>query len=248
MKPPEFEAVRLSEIDSDRFGIVIARTTMISSENMEFALDFCNSNHVKMLIARCATTDLPTVQRLEQAGFLLMDTLVYFTFNLSKHSIPELAEGEVMRFYQSGDESHVEMVASESFRGYMGHYHADQRLDKAKCDAGYISWAVRSCVSRDVADEVLIAESDGEIVGFATLKLNSDEESEGVLFGVSPKAQGRGLYRLMMMNAMHWSKQQGRSRMIVSTQVTNIAVQKVWSRLGFEPSHSYYTFHKWFDV
>ena len=35
--------------------------------------------------------------------------------------------------------------------------------------------------------------------------------------------------------------------MVLSTQVTNLAVQKVWSRLGFEPSRSYYTFHLWFD-
>jgi hypothetical protein len=25
-------------------------------------------------------------------------------------------------------------------------------------------------------------------------------------------------------------------------------VQKVWCRQGFEPSKSYYTFHKWFDA
>jgi hypothetical protein len=34
--------------------------------------------------------------------------------------------------------------------------------------------------------------------------------------------------------------------MLISTQITNVAVQKVWTRLGFEPSRSYYTFHKWF--
>jgi GNAT superfamily N-acetyltransferase len=84
-------------------------------------------------------------------------------------------------------------------------------------------------------------------VGFATLRLNNPEEGEGVLFGVGPLAQGQGIYRSFMIHGMEWCLQQGMTRMVVSTQITNIAVQKVWTRLGFEPSHAYYTFHKWFD-
>jgi GNAT superfamily N-acetyltransferase len=111
-----------------------------------------------------------------------------------------------------------------------------------------MSWAVRSCVSKDVANEVLIAERDGRVVGFATLRINSPQEGEGVLFGVAPEAQGLGIYRSFMLSGMQWCRQQGVQRMLVSTQITNIAVQKVWCRVGFEPSHSYYTFHKWFTA
>jgi len=46
---------------------------------------------------------------------------------------------------------------------------------------------------------------------------------------------------------MEWSLSKGVRRMVVSTQVINIAVQKTWVRLGFEPIRGYYTFHKWFD-
>jgi len=48
------------------------------------------------------------------------------------------------------------------------------------------------------------------------------------------------------LGALRWFEARGRSRMLISTQITNVAVQKVWIRLGFEPSKSYYTFHKWF--
>jgi len=84
------------------------------------------------------------------------------------------------------------------------------------------------------------------IVAFATLRRNSAEEGEGVLFGVAPEAQGRGIYRSLMIGAMLWFRTRGTARMVVSTQVTNAAVQKVWTRLGFEPWKSNYTFHKWF--
>jgi GNAT superfamily N-acetyltransferase len=141
----------------------------------------------------------------------------------------------------------VKQVAADSFRGYSGHYHADERLRRSQCDEIYTDWARRSCLSRDVAGEVLIADIDGRVAGFATLKLNSPEEGEGVLFGVAPWAQRRGIYRSFMVRGMEWCAGKGAKRMIVSTQIVNTAVQKVWTRIGFEPSHAYYTFHKWFD-
>jgi hypothetical protein len=49
-----------------------------------------------------------------------------------------------------------------------------------------------------------------------------------------------------MVNGLKLCKKQQVKRMVISTQVTNVAVQKVWCRVGFEPANSYYTLHKWF--
>jgi GNAT superfamily N-acetyltransferase len=184
---------------------------------------------------------------MEREGFLLMDTLVYYRYDLTQSPLPGDNAKVPVRPMRPGEEERVRDVATESFRGYFGHYHADERLDRAKCDEVYVSWAYRSCVSREVADEVLVADLNGSIVGFATLRLNSAEEGEGVLFGVAPSAQGQGVYRSFMIRGMQWCLSNRAKRMVVSTQITNIAVQKVWTRLGFGPSYSYYTFHKWFD-
>jgi GNAT superfamily N-acetyltransferase len=148
---------------------------------------------------------------------------------------------------KAGEEETIKLIAEEMFRGYYGHYHADERLDRTKCDEAYISWAFRSCVSKDAADEVLVAELGGALAGFATLRLNTEEEGEGILFGVIPSAQRYGIYRSFMINGMKWCVSKGASRMVVSTQIINTAVQKVWARLGFEPGQAYYTFHKWFE-
>jgi GNAT superfamily N-acetyltransferase len=107
---------------------------------------------------------------------------------------------------------------------------------------------VRSCTASDVADEVLVAEKGGEVLGFATLRLNSPAQGEGVLFAVVSAAQGQGIYRSFMIGGMHWCAARGATSMVVSTQLTNIAVQKVWVRVGFEPDHATYTFHKWFEA
>ena len=237
-----------SEIDSARFGIRVARASPITPGDLDGVLDFCAANAIALLIGRCAATDLSAAQMMEDNGFFLTDTLVYYSFDLGKHSIPADSPRALIRPIRPGDEAQVERVAASAFRGYYGHYHADPKLDRAKCDEGYVSWAVRSCTSRQVATDVLVAELENKIVGFATLRLNSPEEGEGVLFGVATEAQGMGIYRSFMVGGMHWCKEQDVRRMVVSTQVTNVAVQKVWCRVGFEPAHSYYTFHKWFDA
>jgi GNAT superfamily N-acetyltransferase len=242
----ELETVTFSEIDSLRFGVRVARAR-VTLENFSQVMDFCSAERIDMLIARCATTNLGTVQKMEASGSLLTDTLVYYSFDLVKRAIPDDTPRALVRKIVPGDQAHVERVATVAFQGYYGHYHADPRLDPRKCDEGYVSWAARSCASRQVATEVLVAEYNDKIVGFATLRLNSAEEGEGVLFGVAPEAQGVGIYRSFMVSGMRWCKEQEAKRMIVSTQVTNVAVQKVWCRVGFEPAYSYYTFHRWFN-
>ncbi len=239
--------VSLSAIDTERWGVQTARAPLVTSDSLPSVIRFCRANDVVLLIARCATSDLRAAQGMEREGFELMDTLVYYVRSLVKSPIPEDIGKVPVRPIRPGEEEGVKSVAAESFAAYYGHYHADERLDRDQCDDTYRSWAYRSCISRDVADEVLVAHLEGSIVGFATLRVNNPQECEGVLFGVAPSAQGRGIYRSFMIHGMHWSLSKKATRMVVSTQVTNIAVQKVWTRLGFELKDSYYTFHKWFD-
>jgi RimJ/RimL family protein N-acetyltransferase len=242
-----FNKVRLSKIDEERFGILIAKAEDFTYSNLPTILDFCHSKKVAMLIARCQTRDLKTAQAMEKEGFLLMDTLVYYTRNLLRKPPPKDITNIPIRAIQPGEEHVVKKIAEKAFQGYFGHYHADEKLDRAKCDEIYSDWAYRSCVSKDVADEVLVANQGGTVLGFATLCINTPDEGEGVLFGVIPEAQGRGIYNSFMIKGMEWCLSNNARRMNVSTQIQNIAVQKVWSRLGFEPNHSYFTFHKWFD-
>jgi GNAT superfamily N-acetyltransferase len=245
MANSEGGTIAFSDVDSERFGVRVARAHVVR-ENLPLVLDFCAAERINLLIARCATNELRIAQEMEGLGFLLMDTLFYYSFDLMKHAIPEDSRRANVRKFVLDDKSQIETVAAVAFQGYFGHYNADTRLDRKKCDEGYVSWAVRSCTSKQVATEVLVAELDKRIVGFLTLRLNSPEEVDGILFGVAPEAQGVGVGRSLIIGALDWCKGQQAKQMNISTQVTNVAVQKVWCRVGFEPGHSYYTFHKWF--
>jgi GNAT superfamily N-acetyltransferase len=239
------EVAAFSELDSERFGVRIARA-QVAGDSLPRVLDFCASEKIDLLIARCTTSDLGAVQEMGRNSFLLMDTLVYYGFDLSTKKIPDEPIGCTVRPLRTNDRDQVCLVASQAFKGYTGHYHADPRLDRRKCDEGYISWAERSTTSERAADEVLLAEQDGRVIGFGTLRANSAREVEGLLFGVAPEYQRRGVCRALMIHSLRWCQSQRAQRMVISTQVTNVSMQKVWCRVGFEPSHSFYTFHKWF--
>jgi GNAT superfamily N-acetyltransferase len=241
----ETEAVEFSHLDSERFGIRAARAH-ITPQNLSRTLDYCVGNKTDLLIARCGTGDIAAAQQMEKEGFLLMDTLVYYGFDLSKRQVPEGTTGLQVRPLRPKDEEHVLAVASKAFKGYIGHYHADRRLDRGKCDEAYVSWAERSC-RRAAADEVLVAVLGDNLAGFGTLRMNSSKESEGLLFAVAPEWQRKGVCPALLNHSLAWSRSQGASRMVISTQITNVSMQKIWCRAGFEFSHAFYTFHKWFD-
>lgn len=240
--------IDLSAIDEERFGIRTARALNVTVEGLSKVLDFCQTHNVVFLIARCLTSNTQAAQAMERYGFLLMDTLSYYERDLVELPIPTNTGRIVVRPLRPGEDDEVKRIAGESFRQYVGHYHADSRLDRTKCDEAYISWAERSCGSSPIADEVLVAELDGSIEGFLTLRLPRPQEGEGVLFAVAPAVQGQGIGQALMIHAMQWFRSMNAIRMVISTQITNIAAQKSWTRIGFEMSHAYYTFHKWFDT
>lgn len=239
--------VYLSAIDEERFGIRTARAPEVTLQVLPSVIEFCRNNAVKLLIARCPVSELRVAQAMEREGFLLTDTLIYYSRDLTKKPVPKDVGKAEWRPMQRGEEEKIGTVAAESFRGYLGHYYADERLDRAKCDEVYTSWALRLCNSVEPTDAVLVAELDGSIVAFGAMRVNNTAEGELVLAGVTPSAQEKGIYSSLMINAMKWCLSKALSRIVSSTQITNLAGQKVWTRLGFEPSHAYYTFHKWFD-
>jgi len=236
----------LSEIDRQRFGVNIAKLNVSQTGELGDIDAWCQAQHVAMLIIRCPSERTDIVQQLEREGAQLMDTLVYYRKPGVVRVHANVPCGYEIRSATVNDATDLEQLAVRAFSGASGHYHADSRLAKADCDMVYGSWAANSCASKDVADEVILATFGGAIAGFLTLKCRPDDTVEIVLNAVDPRHQGRGLYQALVSLAQNWTAEQGRSNLIVSTQLTNLGPQKVWCRQSFEPFSSFYTLHKWF--
>jgi hypothetical protein len=239
--------ITLSELDEMRFGVITAKMNFECDDNLNEVIDWCMEKNTKFLIVRISTEHINLVQEMERNDFMLTDTLVYFRNKKIEKTLINLPDGYSWRLANLNDADEVEILATQTFVGYKGHYHADQNLAKKDCDLVYSSWAANSCKNKILADAVILILKGQEIAAFATLKKVEDYMCEGVLFGVAPNHQGKNLYSSLMDLAQQWALNNSFCQMSVSTQITNLAVQKVWCRQGFEPHKSFYTLHKWFS-
>lgn len=246
MSPGEFQ-IFLSPIDTERFGVTAARALNVTSPFLESVLHFSKEHQVQFLMARCDMGDMEAVQAMEAEGFFLTDTLLYYEGSTESPSPATGLKSLIIRPLADGEGQAVQELAALSFHGYYGHYHADPRLNRDKCDEVYASWAYRSCVQRDVADEVFVAEKGNAICGFAAVKIHDSRTGEFILNAVHPRYWKIGVYSQLISQAKRLLFQRGIERIIISTQLSNVAVQKVWTREGFWLSHGFYTLHKWFD-
>lgn len=237
--------IKLSELDRLRFSSITAKAKLNEGDSVDELIRQANAMKVELLIVRLPTTSIMLAQNLEKNGAILTDTLVYFQkTKIEKYKI-DLPYGCSVCNAESADAEIVEKIASETFKGYFGHYHADPRLDRVDCDSVYSSWARNSCSKGDLADEVILIKKNDEIAAFATLKKINNDDYEGVLFGVTPNYQGQGMHLKLMQLSQNWGADNGVRRFISSTQITNVIVQKNWCRVGMEPLNSFYTFHLW---
>ncbi|HOY62985.1 MAG TPA: hypothetical protein PK745_07345 [bacterium] len=245
MNAEEFR-IFLSAPELERFGCKTARAEMVALENIDQMMEFCSGNHIEFLIARSPTTDIKAAQEMEKRGFLLMDTLLYLSFFYGSTPLPVHAGEAATRPARPDDLPDIQLIARQSFSGYYGHYHADERLDDDKCSEAYSSWITRSCRA-ELADEVLVAEINGKVMGFSSLKMAGPDSAEWTLGCVSPDAQGKGVFKSLTAGAILWGADNNLKKLSASTLINTIPVLKTWQQMGFTQTHSFYTFHKWFS-
>jgi hypothetical protein len=71
----------------------------MTSENIPAINAFCRERKVLLLIGRCPVSNLEVMQAMERDGFLLMDTLIYYSHNLQELSaLPSVYDIEIRPF------------------------------------------------------------------------------------------------------------------------------------------------------
>jgi len=120
-------------------------------------------------------------------------------------------------------------------------------LDPAKCEEIYPDWAYRACISREVADEVIVGDMGNELLGFVTLRLVDPGECHVDLVGIVPGRRGRGRYRSFLIHIMEWARAKEAKHLVAPVSIANVLTQNMIVHYGYRLSYSNYVFHKWFD-
>ncbi len=248
--PSTGAATTISELDSRRIGVCVARAPSLTHESLAEANEFCLRHDIDLLIARCRAEDTLSMQCLEADGFRLMDTLVSWRRSLDRPAPVERSgqeNGTIVQPIGPADEEMVCRIAAQAFQGYNGHHHTDPRVDQQQASEVYISWAMRCCREPDAADLLLGAWRDGELVGFLALKDLGQGLCTVPLAAVAPQTQGQGVLRSLLAAVVRWLSERDYTAVEYGCVLTNIAAQKALARTGFEMSRSAHTLHKWYD-
>lgn len=242
----------LSPLDRDRFGIITVKAEGLESpKDVDECISFGQQNNAELLIARLDATKLEAAQRIEAIGGILCDTLIYYELrcrDVKSAAGPFSVDKDAFQLREMAAEDQLAVIdiARKAFSGYFGHYHSDSRLDKRDCDETYVSWCENTAKNIGEVNKIIIAEDTEGICGFLTMKAHSDNRLELVLSGVAKRVEGRGVYRRLIHKGVEFAVTMGFKRVFTSTQIINLAVQRVWIAQGFFPVKFEYTFHKWF--
>ena len=242
-------AIALSQLDSDRFGIRVARCEVTTRKDLQEAVDQCDADSVRLLIVRTTTDSLDCVTALQQKQALLTDTLLGFRLDLKGSTLSgdrHAHDSLQIRLGTAVDAVVVRNLASEIFAGYPNHYRNDPRLDAGVVAQIYPSWAERVTSQQLASEPVMIGSAQGVELALGVMKSSDrDLTMDVALFGVVPAAAGKRVGATFLSTMLAHARDSGMHAATYYTQVTNLAAQRMVVRAGFLPHGSQYTFHYW---
>ena len=233
-----------SPADSARFGVEVHRLTVGPGPVRAAQLvDLVEDSPADVIVARydVAHQEVPALLAASSRAVLPAGALTYWEKRVVGDEVPVRTRVVPSSALDAAvAETAVRSVVRDSFASYGNHYTADPLLDRAAALAGYEEWAAGS-LRRD-PDDVLVQLLDGEPVGVATLA-HDDDHVEVLLAGLVTSAQGRGLYGDLLTAVEVRGAEAGAERLVISTQVQNVRVQRAWAQYGLRPFAAVETVH-----
>jgi RimJ/RimL family protein N-acetyltransferase len=243
-----------SALDSDRFGLSIGRVTVgwdASEDQADTLTEVLANAPEDILIVRWPTHLLGLGAAAAAAGRLVIpaDTLTYWEVPAghigATASAAQLAKGlqcEAATDYRGDPRAAIAEIVRDSFRSYGNHYLANPALSPELALEGYVEWALRSLEQEP--ENVLLLTDEDRAVGMATVAEDSTgNDLEVLLAGIATDHQARGLYAHLFAAIDRSAVERSCRRVIISTQVHNVKVQRAWARLGLKPFAAISTVH-----
>lgn len=210
----------------------------------------CHASEIKHVSARIDSRDMATIHALEENGFKLMDILTYNLLDMNIIPQKQIEAPYVVRDFRSEDIEGIMEVARQGFTDYIDRFHIDPVFSQQDSDRLYTEWARNSCLG--YADNVFVAEKDGQIIGFITAKIHRDAEEftklrlgEIELVVIPPESRGLGVFPNLVDCCMNWLKRHA-DMTLAKTLIDNFQVQRICQKLGFKLAQTQCTFHKSF--
>ena len=228
----------------------------IADKLVRQAITKAREEKYEFLMSKVYTDDVISIHALEKAGFLLVDTLLDYSVDFRKVEFkkipaPEVAQEVKIRFAEKKDADELADLARSSFANHFGRYHSDPRLSRKEAIQTYVEWMNSSL--NGYADYFVLAEINNRIAGLSIWKKTSElEKNLPIRLGhysigaIHPDFFGKKLFSILTYEGMKLL--QSEVDMIEGpTHINNYAVQRGYTRLGWQISDARHSFHKWLD-
>jgi ribosomal protein S18 acetylase RimI-like enzyme len=152
-----------------------------------------------------------------------------------------------IRRFREGDEGRMKEIAPRAF-GVWTRLALDKTLPKDKTEEYLrreVTWYINHVLRKEGSIGILVAEEDGNVVGYIVLGLNKGRsEVFGFLWGqivslaVDPPCHGRGIGSALIASGLDWLKKKGVKYVEVLTDQNNIAAIRAYEKNNFRVIYS----------
>ncbi|RLC91247.1 MAG: hypothetical protein DRI79_03320 [Chloroflexi bacterium] len=257
-----FAQMHRLEWDTNHFGFEIwrldhlgawdtARQSTVAKDLVQGSLQVAHEQGCQNLQARIPIDNLSAIHALESSGFQTMEIQTIWIFNLTKSPIPPKANPHLVRDFEPTDTEALIKLARTVYAPIPHRSHVDPHLSPKAGNELWVEW-IRNACSGQLADHIAVAESNGEIIGYSTMKYHSDHDgfcnariAELGLGAMAPNFRNRGIVTDVVIHNLEWLEHRQADFCFVGTQGNNIPPQRVWLKVGFKPAMMRLTLHYW---
>ncbi len=241
---PEIYELKFSAPESKRFGFKIYRGNLLDIDINNIRKIIADGK-ADILILRLPAETKNEHYKLLETGFPVFhcDTLVYYFCSLNAIQVQALRNSLSFDIVTPATADMLDGLVENIFADYKNHYFSNPVFKRELIIHGYQEWAGTFLHEVDNSKFLWLVKLQNEVIGFAMCSINNENTCEGVLYGVKSEFSGRGVYSDIIRFTQKYFKDMGMKKMIVSTQIQNYSVQKVWVKEGFNLKNAFDTYH-----
>lgn len=230
--------------ESRRFGLSVinVRGGLSMDHDIDLSRTF-RDRDFDLAVVRYPSGNTEFSSQLSRLGYNMISTDPTVYWSLSSFSQqPQARSSAEFQLVRADTTDDVAKIVSSSFRGYRSHWHHNPRTSQVNMVDVYIEWLEAVANQPSFGAFLLKSPRAGEAIGMALLEFH-DSFVEILLAGISEKHQGVGHYSSILEGVSRTALAMSCSRVVISTQASNINVQKAWARNGWLPEMTLQTVH-----
>lgn len=248
--------------DSDHFGFAIARVDSPLTQPSA-VIPWCASNAIRCAYLTVGVGDQAGIAWAEKNSFGLFDVRMEFEISLiGSGPAPTLGTATPTRGTTTPTRLFVHkdvpaLVRESPALFTHSHFFVDERFPRNRVNRLYEMWMERSATAAP-NKTIVVSGPEAAPNGFVTCEIDWPTINPGNgpgsnppvgkigLFGVSPRAQGKGIGASLLHDALTWFRSRQAQSVTVVTQGRAVAAQRCYQRAGFCTQSVSLTYHRWF--